>query len=509
MSGTASNLRARQVIAIDTEKQIGSFLFAIYACLLVLIGFIAASDRIVHWFVIPVTLCGVVVGIDAFDWFRNKCDIFDPYGLTGVFGVFFFFLAPLLHVYWDRWLPYIVPPNDWREWLGYMATLNLLGLMVYRFSRGVFLGRHYTPCRPWLLDERRFFFLGLSTLMVTAAAQILVYMSYGGIQGYIEAATNQDTLRTNMRYMGWIYSISESFPIIAMMMFGMYARDKPRYRSWAVLITVLVVYFLLKIFFGGLRGSRNNTIWGLIWGVGILHIWVRPFSKPILFAGLAFMIVFMYFYGFYKNAGLDSLQAFGSASNRSQLEQVTRRDTIGLILGDLGRSDIQAFELYRILKPDSDYDLAYGRTYMVALMTPIPRSIIERPATKTYEGSLVQWGKGQFVPSDMEASNLYGLTGEAMLNFGPVVVPLMFVFLGLANGLVKRWRLRTSVPDARLLIYPFITIFCFYILACDLDNIIFDSTKNLLVPVALIVASLAPAVRQEREAARAQRPLHG
>ncbi|NTV99786.1 MAG: hypothetical protein HGA19_00605 [Oscillochloris sp.] len=492
MSVSLTEPQSRQRVMLGTDRSISSFLIATYICLLVLLGFIATSDLFLHWFVIPVTFCGIIIGVDAVDWFRGNVDIFDPFGVTGVFGVFFFFLAPLLHVYWDRWLPYIVPPSDWREWLGYMATLNLIGLMIYLFFRNLFLGKYHIAHSTWVLHEQRFFTLGCITLLITAAAQAMVYIGYGGIQGYIEAATNQETLRTNMRSMGWIYTISESFPIIAMMMFVVYARDKPKYRSWVTLATILAVYFILKIFFGGLRGSRNNTIWGLIWAVGLIHLWVRPIPKKMLFLGLSFMLVFMYFYGFYKNAGLDSFQAFNSANDRSHLEQVTRRDFKGMILGDLGRSDVQAFELYRIIKPDSDYTLAYGRTYLAALMTPIPRSLGGRPMSKTYEGSLIQWGKGQFVPSDMEASQLYGLTGEAILNFGPIIVPCMFVFLSLANGLVKRSLLSLQAPDVRLLLYPFLVIFCFYMLACDLDNIIFDSTKNLLVPVSLILVCLAP-----------------
>jgi hypothetical protein len=500
MSVSLAKPQSRQRVTIDIDRPNSSLLVAIYLCSLVLLGFIATSDQFLHWFVIPVACCGILVGIDAVDWFRGKVDIYDPFGLTGVFGVFFFFLAPLLHVYWDRWLLYIVPPDDWREWLGYMAVLNLFGLLIYRFSRSAFLGRDYIPQSTWILDERRFFVFGFITLALTAAAQIMVYASYGGIQGYIEAATNQETLRTNMRSMGWIYTISESFPIIAMMLFVVYARNRPAYRSWGLLAAVLLMYFVLKIIFGGLRGSRNNTIWGLIWAVGLIHIWVRPMQKKLLFAGLGFMLVFMYFYGFYKNAGLEGLTAFNSANDRSQLEQVTRRDFKGLVLGDLGRSDVQAFEVYRIVKPDSDYNLAYGRTYFAALTTPIPRALIERPLMKTYEGSLIQWGRGQFVPSDMEASQLYGLTGEAMLNFGPAIVPFMFIFLGLANGLTRRMHFALQVPDARLLVYPFIVIFCFYMLTCDLDNIIFDSTKNLLVPVSLILVCLAPSAGRKREA---------
>src|SRR5258708_24048940 len=87
-------------------------------CTSTVCGFLIACERTAHWFLVPVLLCGVLIGIDAVDWFRGRLDIFDPAGIIGLLGVHFFFLAPLLHVTWDSWMRYINPPPDWRGWLG-------------------------------------------------------------------------------------------------------------------------------------------------------------------------------------------------------------------------------------------------------------------------------------------------------------------------------------------------------------------------------------------------------
>ena len=68
-------------------------------------------------------------------------DVFDPIGILGLFGVQLFLLAPLLHVSWDYWLDEVIPPRDWRPWLGGMAALNFVGLLAYRATRG-FGARH-------------------------------------------------------------------------------------------------------------------------------------------------------------------------------------------------------------------------------------------------------------------------------------------------------------------------------------------------------------------------------
>ena len=82
---------------------------------------LCATRQCAHWFVIPVFACGVVICHDAVDWIRGKLDPFDPVGLLGIFGVHFFFVAPLLHVLWDWWLvERDIRPDDlrpgWGQW---------------------------------------------------------------------------------------------------------------------------------------------------------------------------------------------------------------------------------------------------------------------------------------------------------------------------------------------------------------------------------------------------------
>src|SRR5437867_10567284 len=82
---------------------VSSAALAFYLCAGVLLLFLATSEDTRHWFVIPVLLCGVLIASDTVDWVRGRLNLFDPVGIVGILGIYFFFLAPPLHVSWYYW----------------------------------------------------------------------------------------------------------------------------------------------------------------------------------------------------------------------------------------------------------------------------------------------------------------------------------------------------------------------------------------------------------------------
>jgi hypothetical protein len=331
-------------------------------------------------------------------------------------------------------------------------------------------------------------------MAVTFGVQALVYASYGGIGGYINAYENRTLSDAAFRGMGWIFMISESFPILALMVLAVYIKDKdkPFFQSWTFLILVLIVFFILKLLFGGLRGSRSNTVWGLFWAVGIIHFWIRPITKQMILGGLVFLVLFLYVYGFYKGGGLEGLQAVTNEEVRVEMSEEQNRDLEATFLNDLGRSDVQAFLLYRMVSPESDYEYALGRTYVGDVSILIPRIIwrevlgMERPVNKIKEGTDAMYGMGTFIPGQRVSSRIYGLAGEAMLNFGPYGVPLAFVALGVVVGWSRQFLNMWHPLDVRWLLFPALVNLAFVVLAGDLDNIVFFTIKNLCVPIAVL-----------------------
>ena len=103
--------------------------------------------------------------------------------------------------------------------------------------------------------------------------------------------------------LGWLIMVTDCFPILAMICFAVWIkRARLRLGSFTIAL-VLLGFFLVRMLFGGLHGSRSNTLYALFWAAGIIHLWIRPLTKKFVLLGIGFLFVFMYFYGFYKSMG--------------------------------------------------------------------------------------------------------------------------------------------------------------------------------------------------------------
>jgi hypothetical protein len=160
----------------------------------------------------------------------------------------------------------------------------------------------------------------------------------------------------------------------------------------------------------------------------------------------------------------------------------------GVLLEDLGRSDVQAFLLHQVSKPDRDYDYAWGRTYLGSIGLLIPRRFWpERPPPKVKEGTEALFGAGSYDEAEeFVSSKLYGLAGETMLNFGPAAVPFAYLLFGLIVGRLQRFLSRLPADDVRVLLHPFIVNVCFSVLLVDSDNLLVNFIKDGLVPLTVV-----------------------
>ncbi len=465
-----------------------SFLF----CGVILLAFLLTTPDTRHWFVIPVYVCGVLVGADTVRLLRGKVTVFEPIGFISVIAFHFFFLAPLFHVRWDYWLMYIDSSNvDWRYWTGRMAFVNLGGLAAFLLVRNLVLslGRRDQQRSMWVLNEQKFFPITFAALALAGFLQVLVWAQYGGIWGYIN---EYETSEKAFSGMGAVFMFSEAFPILAMMCFVVWVGRRQETPTWAILLVALTAFLAIQFLFGGLRGSRSNTIWALLWAVGLIHFWIRIVPRKLLMAGAVFVLVFMYAYGFYKSLGTDAFEILAESGDVAAVEAESGRSIESLLLLDLARTDVQAFLLYRLSPstPHVEYQYRFGRTYAGALSLLIPRQLWpDRPPTKVAAGTDALYGQGTYESGRLESSRAYGLGGEVTLNFGVFAIPVAYALFGAVVGFAHRWQSRLRSRDSRRLLVTFITIASFYVLAWDADNIVFFLIKNGFLPAMVVFLS--------------------
>jgi hypothetical protein len=456
------------------------------------------SENIFHWFVLPVLVCGTVVGCDAIEWIRGRVGLFDPIGIVGGIAYYSLFVAPLLVAVFDYQIAYLPSqPADYRPWLAASSVLNLAGWLIYRAVRdriGIRIAIRVSH-RSWTLDHKRSFTVLAIALAVTGIAQLWVYAEFGGISGYIDAYAASITGQPVFQNMGWFFAVSESFPILLVIGFALYPLAPERRRSWVLIAGVAVMFFGLQWLFGGLRGSRSNFVWNIFWALGIFHFRIRRLPRWTLFAAVPPFLIFMYLYGFYKDRGRDAAEILESAEVAQYMSERTNRTLPTLLVSDLSRADIQAFVVSRLAT--SPFNYAFGQSYLGALTLVIPRQIWpDRLPTKQRWTSALEYDSTS-EPGSLISSRVYGLAGEAMLNFGFVGVPFAFIALGGVVGFVRRMMTVLPSNDTRWVMMPLLINFCPLLLIGDSDNNLVFLLKYGFIPFVVLFFISCRTIRRQ------------
>ncbi|MEV4640434.1 hypothetical protein AB0J80_24125 [Actinoplanes sp. NPDC049548] len=480
--------RTTPSIAVPTGRVASRGTMMTAALLFAMVSAILATldPRLRHWFLAPVTICAVLLGPDVLDWLRRRCDVLDPQALVSLIGIHFFYAAPILHVLLDFWMWESFPSDGWRNSLGAMATLNAVGLAAYRAilsmrARSV----RRRPARQ--LNERVFQRVGITAVTMGVTAFIVEVMMFGGVQGFITTMTSN---RTELAGWGWMLIVAESFPLLTFAVAVVRWRQVLARRPIALLflwLTFAVVQFAVS----GVRGSRNNTVWPVLVGVILIHYLVLRLSRRTLLGFIAGFAVFMYAYGLYKGAGIQVLEILNGQRTVAEVSHRTGRGVPTVLLGDLGRADVQATVLEGVrsgqVKP------AMGVTYIAAPMLLVPQGLIpERPRGKVAVGTDALYGNGAY-DAGVRSSRVYGITGEAILNFGAPGGLFSFVVLGMLVRTARRYcgQALNGGRTAPKMLSASLTVATLSVLSWDADNLVWFSLKHVLPLVLVVVVARA------------------
>jgi len=271
--------------------------------------------------------------------------------------------------------------------------------------------------------------------------------------------------------------------------------DSHRKRSAATVGIVLAVLLVGQFLLLGLRGSRSAVIWVVFLTAALCHYRLRRIPVTWVLIGVLVLGVGGYYYMFFKRFGTTGFEAIRNTQFRESLAARSGITPVGVLLGDLSRAEMQAFLLYRLVEGHDYYQLRLGKTYVFSLLTVIPRAVWpDKPSGlhgKVGAGTALQHGEGSFRLERFESSRVYGLAGEAMLNFGQVGAVGAYLLYGIILGWYRKKILTLHPEDARIYLVPLLTLVAITATFGDSDNTIFLFLKDGALLTAIVWLSSA------------------
>ena len=448
------------------------------------------DDSVLHWFLLPVWGCGILIGADAVAWFRGQLDTFDIKGLIGVFGFHFFFLSPIVFISGSLQTSYIESPTDWRYWIGFMGLINLVSLVAYNLLE--YLGG--IGVRPlkttWCFSPGRSTFVLGGAIVLSFAAQAYVLFRFGGYSGISAALFSGNTIV--FAGAGIPRMMANSSPLLCMFGFLLLIRHTFRWKKNIISgLALLFLFSTIQFAMTGTYSSRGLVVTAIFWSVVLLHYFWRPLNAKFLLSLFAPMIVISWLYTFYKDLGPQVFEYLKRDDAIQLLEKKTGRSLAGVLIGDFSRVDVHAYMLYRLVTHPEEYDFRYGLTYLGDFAPIIPMWIWRgKPASsgKVIAGTELLWGRGFYDEGERyhRATRAYGVGGEMMLNFGPWAVPFAYGLWGFLVGRFRRFIRNMPEFDLRRFVVPYLIWLIPNMLAWDMDNWLAHTMNRAAFPVLII-----------------------
>jgi oligosaccharide repeat unit polymerase len=294
----------------------------------------------------------------------------------------------------------------------------LFGYIITLFEAIYLAGdKNARPRRTGYLPQEStvlFFLYGVS--LIPVIAQVYLIYSFGGIQSYL--------LSIHLRVVEWqgmglLLSLKKFMPIINIIL--LYLGLKFQIRNKKIWWILYSVHFLTLISMGLLSGSRGATLFGFVYILVVMNYFYKKISISKVFIYISILLITAATLGNLRN----SFDADDLSSNKVD------------IVSSISNMQLIKYGIIplNILIEDEYKDLKFGSTYLSSLTNFVPRSIwpskLETGGvviTKFRAGEYSYTGTSNYSP---------GLVGEAILNFGYTLGPVIASLILFVNFLVS------------------------------------------------------------------------
>lgn len=471
----------RQAFSLENSL-LALFLSGIIATVFIVIG---PGCR--HWLILPVMVCGVVSGTYVIAWLRGHIDTFDPVALIGLILYHGTFIAPLIHMGMDQFVPEwnSALGGDWAPWFGRMAFFNALGLVAFALAERWMFKRTKPARTEWRLDRQRFITAMSVVLGISLIASAVVLFRFGGLGK--ESDERAMMAAEGVGSVSWILMLSDPVALLFASLLIVLMSSRSRRGAFVLSGVLLAAVLVAQFVFAGARGSRSVVVFVLFMATVLTHFRIRRVPVAACLVAGVFLFIGLYYYGFYKRLGSRGLKALQSAAQHEALSERYNISMLGTALGDLSRADLQAYCLYRLNVHGDRYRLRKGKTYVASALMLIPRALWrDKPYGKLHAGTDLLYGEGTYDAGVVKTSKVFGIAGEMMLNFGSLPIPLAFAVLGVVVGGFRRKYLTMDPLDARLIFAPLVILLLLLAPNSDSDNLMFTGLKFGVLLIAAV-----------------------
>ena len=449
------------------------------------------NPNVIHWYLLPAIVSGSLMGKEVIAWLRGRLDVFDAKAFIGGIGYLFFFLTPLLYVAYNAFAsPELPAPQDWRAYLTLLTWMNLVCVLLYLGAHRLgFAGQsHRALSRYWHLPQ------GVNLVLLGATALSIVswiafFILVGGYSGLLRGRWGTPTGAARVGGDRGLRRVRALLLLLALTSL----RGTKWYRKSSVtlVLSVIVMMAIAKFVVSGLSGAQERMMWPLLIVVGVVHYFWRPLKPWHLLVGAIPLFLFLHFYVLYKTYGKELLNIFQGVPLSYYTSEA--RPPIGVLLGDIGRANIQSSELYVLIEHPDTYTLKFGKTYVFALVQPVPGYFwpADRKPwqwSKGYAAFEQAWESSYYHPQATggAAARQFGLTGESLLNFGLLGPFLAFPVWGFLVGRLRRYCAWMRPGDMRAVNVLFFTNMAFVALPSDFDNVFGVFIWHALFPILVL-----------------------
>ena len=451
------------------------------------------------WQLLVITTISAAFGAsDLVDAIRLTRDIFSPRALLSIPIVIGVYITPLMHISLEAYPLHIQLPSDMSAALLNLSLIHLVGILTYFFTVRLTStsNRVGVELKSAPLEATRYIgtvsnwmsVLGLFSLAIF----IYTVIASGGPSEWLDSQLNY---REQLHTPGWILVIAEAFPILFFAAYAasLHASTLNRTQLRNRMIIALLALIMLTFISSGMRGSRANLIWPLLTALIIIHLlFIRIRARWLVFIAVA-ILAFSGAYDLYKKVGVGGLTEQGLiAVERAQENLAYNFGIESLLMGDFSRTAIQAILLDRW--DTGTFSPHWGATYVgdIVEFLPAVRPSAQFPS-KTISATEILYGPGTSMTGKF-TTQIYGIQGEGLINFGPVGAVLVLIPFGFIVRSMERTYARASGDHLfRSALYVALLLPCVVLLyLSDLDNVIKTLATNALLPMLAIALSGTP-----------------